>query len=70
MMIQEKIREESLGRHFEHRAEDPAGAARAQVGDPEIVGLTGPFGNSTQQDELADGTVARVERAASDDLIS
>jgi NADH-quinone oxidoreductase subunit B len=53
MMIQEKIREESLSRHFEHRAEDPALVAKAKAGEAEIVGLTGPFGNSTQQDQLA-----------------
>ena len=50
LMIQEKIREESLARHSELRAEDPlrAGAARATA--EQVVGLTGPFGNSTKQD--------------------
>src|SRR5688500_768984 len=57
MMIQEKIRQESLGRHFEHRAEDPADVARPEANEGEIVGLTGPFGNSTQQDELSGGGV-------------
>jgi NADH-quinone oxidoreductase subunit B len=55
MMIQEKIRQESLGRHFEHRAEDPAAVARAEATESEIVGLTGAFGNSTQQSRLASG---------------
>jgi NADH-quinone oxidoreductase subunit B len=55
MMIQEKIRQESLGRHFEHRAEDPAAVARAEATESEIVGLTGAFGNSTQQSQLASG---------------
>jgi hypothetical protein len=69
MMIQEKIRQESLGRHFEHRAEDPSDVARAQVADPEIVGLTGPFGNSTQQEELADGCVVRVKASPADEVL-
>jgi len=55
MMIQEKIREESLSRHFEHRAEDPLATATAKANEAEIVGLTGPFGNSTQQDQRSDG---------------
>jgi NADH-quinone oxidoreductase subunit B len=54
MMIQEKIRQESLAKHFEHRAEDPAHVAAAKANEAEIVGLTGPFGNSTQQEKLAD----------------
>ena len=53
MMIQEKIREESLSRHFEHRAEDPSSVARPHANDAQVVGLTGPFGNSTQQEELS-----------------
>jgi NADH-quinone oxidoreductase subunit B len=55
MMIQEKIREESLGKHFEHRAEDPARVARPEADEAELAGLTGPFGNSTQQDRLSGG---------------
>ena len=52
MMIQEKIRQESLSRHFEHRAEDPATVAARRGADArEIRGLTGPFGNSTQQEQ-------------------
>jgi NADH-quinone oxidoreductase subunit B len=60
MMIQEKIREESLSRHFEHRAEDPADVARAKADREEIVGLTGPFGNSTRQERRSDGEVVRA----------
>ena len=56
-LIQEKIRQESLGRHFEHRAEDPAAVARPEASEGEIVGLTGPFGNSTQQDQLSGAAV-------------
>ncbi len=59
MMIQEKIRQESLGRHFEHRAEDPALVAAPRADEEEIVGLTGPFGNSTHQEKLADGRIVR-----------
>jgi NADH-quinone oxidoreductase subunit B len=57
MMIQEKIREESLSRHFEHRKEDPAAVAMAKANEAEIVGLTGPFGNSTHQEKRSDGIV-------------
>jgi len=53
MMIQEKIREESLSRHFEHRAEDPRLVAKPNANDAQVAGLSGPFGNSTQQEELS-----------------
>ncbi|MEE8146031.1 MAG: NADH-quinone oxidoreductase subunit B [Longimicrobiales bacterium] len=51
MMIQEKIRGESLARHGELRAEDPAlvGAPRADA--EEVAALSGPFGSSTQQEQ-------------------
>lgn len=55
MMIQEKIRQESLSKHFEHRAEDPLLVAKPRASADEVVGLTGPFGNSTQQDQLSSG---------------
>jgi NADH-quinone oxidoreductase subunit B len=61
MMIQEKIREESLSKHFEHRAEDPSTVARARANEEEVVGLTGPFGNSTRQERLSTGEVPRPE---------
>jgi len=61
MMIQEKIRQESLSRHYEHRAEDPSLVARPRADDAQVVGLTGPFGNSTRQERLSDGTVPRGE---------
>jgi NADH-quinone oxidoreductase subunit B len=60
MMIQEKIREESLSRHFEHRAADPLAVAAPKASEEEIVGLTGPFGNSTRQEKLSDGAVVRA----------
>ena len=56
MMIQEKIRQESLSKHYEHRAEDPALVALPRASSEEVVGLTGPFGNSTRQERLSDGT--------------
>jgi NADH-quinone oxidoreductase subunit B len=61
MMIQEKIREESLAKHFEHRAEDPAWVAKPRASEAEVVGLTGPFGNSTQQDELSTGAAVQAD---------
>ncbi len=57
MMIQEKIRQESLDRHFEHRAENPSSVARPRADAEQVGGLTGPFGNSTQQDQLSGGIV-------------
>jgi NADH-quinone oxidoreductase subunit B len=53
MMIQEKIRQESLADHQALRAEDPlqAGAPEANAG--EVAGLTGPFGNSTRQNRVS-----------------
>lgn len=51
MMIQEKIRGESLANHAALRAEDPAAAGRPKATPEQIVDLTGPFGNSTHQEE-------------------
>jgi NADH-quinone oxidoreductase subunit B len=62
MMIQEKIREESMADHFELRAEDPRSVARPNASAPEIRALTGPFGNSTRQNELS----GSVETQATD----
>jgi NADH-quinone oxidoreductase subunit B len=49
MMIQEKIRQETLAQHGELRREDPDATGRPRATPEEIVGLTGPFGNSTAQ---------------------
>jgi hypothetical protein len=68
MMIQEKIRQESLTKHYEHRAEDPRLVAQPRANAVEVAGLTGPFGNSTQQDQLSSGE-AVTEDAESEDLI-
>ena len=53
MMVQEKIRGESLTRHAELRAEDPEAAGKPRAGDAQVRDLTGPFGNSTQQNRLS-----------------
>ncbi len=55
MMIQEKIRRESLTNHYALRAEDPDRVAMPRASAEEVVGLSGPFGNSTHQDQLASG---------------
>ena len=49
MMIQEKVRGETLTRHAELRAEDPERAGLPKAGPEEIRALSGPFGNSTAQ---------------------
>ena len=68
MMIQEKIRQESLSRHFEHRAEDPNSVARPHANAEEVSGLTGPFGSSTHQDQLSTGLVVDTGDGLADDL--
>ena len=71
MMIQEKIRQESLSKHFEHRAEDAALVARPRANEAEVVGLTGPFGNSTQQEKLSSGAVPRpISDDAADTIVT
>ena len=68
MMIQEKIRQETLTRHYEHRAEDPALVAKPRASAAEVVGLTGPFGNSTHQDQLSGGLVVKPAPSSEDIL--
>ena len=69
MMIQEKIRRESLSEHYELRAEDPSLVGIPRAGADEIAALSGPFGNSTQQDELS--SLAQTSRPKrSKDLLS
>ena len=68
MMIQEKIRGESLSEHYSLRAEDPSVVGRPQVGADEVEALAGPFGNSTQQEELS--SLAQTTRPVrSEDLL-
>ena len=67
MMIQEKIRQESLTKHYDLRAEDPTRVAMPRASEEEVAGLTGPFGNSTHQNQLAGGE--EVAPRGLDDLI-
>ena len=53
MMIQEKIRQESLDQHAILRAEDPAAAAKPRADAEEIASVSGPFGNSTRQNRVS-----------------
>ena len=66
MMIQEKIRQESLTEHAALRAEDPLRVARPQASDEQVVGLTGPFGNSTRQDKNSKGVEVVADRDPED----
>ncbi len=52
MMIQEKVRQETLANHAVLRAEDPAATARPRADDEEVAALSGPFGNSTKQNRV------------------
>jgi NADH-quinone oxidoreductase subunit B len=59
MMIQEKIRGESLRNHAAHRSENPDEVGAPRASEREILALSGPFGNSTQQNRpsgLVDGS--------------
>jgi len=68
MMIQEKIRGESLTRHQELRAEDPTLVGLPKASGEEVAALSGPFGNSTQQERLAG--LAQIRRPdRSEDLL-
>ncbi|MSR36613.1 MAG: NADH-quinone oxidoreductase subunit B [Gemmatimonadetes bacterium] len=53
LMIQEKIREESLAHHKVLRAEDPLQAGHPEADANEVAGKTGPFGNSTKQNRVS-----------------
>ncbi|RMH12780.1 MAG: NADH-quinone oxidoreductase subunit B [Gemmatimonadetes bacterium] len=65
MMIQEKIRGETMDRRVELRAEDPYAAGAPRATPEEIAGLTGPFGNSTHQNQGSGrGPKDRVHRPA------
>jgi NADH-quinone oxidoreductase subunit B len=53
MMIQEKIKQETLDEHEILRAEDPAAVAKPRADEEEISDLSGPFGNSTAQNKVS-----------------
>jgi NADH-quinone oxidoreductase subunit B len=68
MMIQEKIRGESLSEHYGLRAEDPSSVGRPRADAEAIEAVAGPFGNSTQQEEFSSAAqTTRPER--SEDLL-
>ncbi len=53
MMLQEKVRQESLSQHQILRAEDPLAVARPRADEEEVLALSGPFGNSTKQNRVS-----------------
>ncbi len=53
IMIQEKIRQESLSEHAILRAEDPTAVAQPRANAEEVASLSGPFGNSTRQNRVS-----------------
>lgn len=53
LMIQEKVRQESLSQHLDLRAEDPLAVAMPEATEDEIGALSGPFGNSTRQNRVS-----------------
>lgn len=68
MMIQEKVRGESLARHAEHRFEDPDQAGHPQADEKEVRALSGPFGNSTRQDRSS-GLITEVGCRPSEEVL-
>ncbi len=52
MMIQEKIREESM-KNEDLRAEDPLAVGLPRASAEEVAQLSGPFGNSTHQNRVS-----------------
>ncbi len=68
LMIQEKIRSESLADHAALRAEDPLLVGKPRANASEVAALSGPFGNSTSQNRLGgENRASAVERP--EDLI-
>jgi NADH-quinone oxidoreductase subunit B len=53
MMIQEKIRGESLAHHAEHRFEPASLVGRPRASAEEVAALSLPFGNSTKQNRAS-----------------
>jgi len=68
MMIQEKIRGESLADHHELRSEDPALVGRPKASAEDIAALSGPFGNSTRQNRVS-GLVETDRMSRPDDRL-
>lgn len=53
MMIQEKIRGETLARHRVHRFETPESVGRPRASSEDVAALSAPFGNSTKQNRMS-----------------
>jgi NADH-quinone oxidoreductase subunit B len=68
MMIQEKIRGESLVDHSVLRAEDPALVGRPRASDEDVTALSGAFGNSTSQNRLGGANRAKAMERPEDQL--
>lgn len=68
MMIQEKIRQESLRQHKILRTEDPMLVAKPRASEAEILGITGAFGNSTRQDQSGGVIDAKIDDPHTDIL--
>ncbi len=68
IMIQEKIRGETLGEHALNRAEDPTAVGRPRADAGEVSALAAPFGNSTNQNR-ASGLVPGIPAVRPGDRI-
>jgi NADH-quinone oxidoreductase subunit B len=68
MMIQEKIRGETLAEHAQLRFEDPEEAGHPHADAPEVRALSGPFGNSTHQNHSS-GLERTAPRGNPEDLL-
>lgn len=68
IMIQEKIRGETLGEHSVNRAEDPTAVGRPRADAGEVTALSAPFGNSTNQNR-ASGLVPGIPTVRPGDRI-
>jgi NADH-quinone oxidoreductase subunit B len=60
MMVQEKIRQEKLSDHQALRAEDPASVGMPKADAEEIASISGPFGNSTNQNKVSGSILTDV----------
>jgi NADH-quinone oxidoreductase subunit B len=69
MMIQEKIRGETLAEHQVLRAEDPTAVGLPRADAEEISEVSVPFGNSTQQNRVS-GLVDTDRMARPEDRLS
>ncbi|TVP79670.1 MAG: NADH-quinone oxidoreductase subunit B, partial [Gemmatimonadales bacterium] len=68
MMVQEKIRGETLARHSEHRDERQEAVGRPRADADDVAALSAPFGNSTRQNR-ASGLVDTTPQSRPSDRI-